>query len=127
MAEINVTIQNAGPQINANLNSAQAELSVSVQGAGPRGPQGNPGAPGPAPEIRDGYWWTYNWTSEQWENTGTKASAEYEIGSGLILDEASNTLRVDTATTVEEDNTRPITSAAVYTTVGNIEILLETI
>lgn len=51
----------------------------------------------------------------------------YEIGSGLILDEASNTLRVDTATTVEEDNTRPITSAAVYTTVGNIEILLETI
>lgn len=36
-------------------------------------------------------------------------------------------LRVNTAETVEEDNTLPVTSAAVHITVGNINALLETI
>ncbi len=36
-------------------------------------------------------------------------------------------LSVNTADAVEEDNTLPVTSAAVYTTVGNIEALLKTI
>ena len=36
-------------------------------------------------------------------------------------------LRVNTAGAVEQDNTLPITSAAVHTTVGNIEMLLGTI
>lgn len=36
-------------------------------------------------------------------------------------------LGVNTSDAVEEDNTLPITSAAVATTVGNIEILLKTI
>lgn len=36
-------------------------------------------------------------------------------------------LSVNTADAVTEDNTLPITSAAVHTTVGNIEILLMTI
>lgn len=36
-------------------------------------------------------------------------------------------LRVNTAPSVEQDNTLPITSAAVYTEVGNINALLETI
>lgn len=51
----------------------------------------------------------------------------YNIGAGLKLDTATNTLFVDTADAVEQDNTKPITSAAVYTTVGNIEVLLSTI
>lgn len=49
----------------------------------------------------------------------------YIIGDGLKLE--GRTLSVDTATEVQQDNTKPITSAAVYTTVGNIEALLETI
>lgn len=36
-------------------------------------------------------------------------------------------LSVNTAEDVEQDNTLPITSAAVHTTVGNIEVLLATI
>lgn len=36
-------------------------------------------------------------------------------------------LSVNTADAVEQDNTLPVTSAAVHTTVGNIEILLQTI
>lgn len=50
----------------------------------------------------------------------------YEIGNGLKVVDGT-TLEVDAADDVEQDNTLPITSAAVYTTVGNIEILLGTI
>lgn len=51
----------------------------------------------------------------------------YRIGAGLKLDVKTNTLSVDTADAVEAGNTKPITSAAVYTEVGNINALLATI
>ena len=51
----------------------------------------------------------------------------YNIGSGLKFDEKTNTLSVDTANEVEADNTKPITSAAVHETVGNIEAILRII
>lgn len=51
----------------------------------------------------------------------------YRIGDGLKLDTETNTISVDTADEVEQDNTRPVTSAAVATTVGNIEAILATI
>lgn len=54
-------------------------------------------------------------------------SGGYNIGPGLKLDAETNTLSVDTAEIVEKDNTKPITSAAVYTEVGNINALLATI
>ena len=46
----------------------------------------------------------------------------YKIGDGLKV--VNSTLMVDTADAVEEDNTRPVTSAAVYVEIGNIEALL---
>lgn len=46
----------------------------------------------------------------------------FEIGDGLKLE--NNILSVDTTDSVEEDNTKPVTSAAVYTEIGNIEALL---
>ena len=51
----------------------------------------------------------------------------YTIGHGLKLDAKTNTLSVDTADRMEQDNTLPITSAAVYVEVGNINALLKTI
>lgn len=48
-----------------------------------------------------------------------------KIGSGLKIQE--DVLSVDVATKAEEDNTKPITSAAVNTLVGNIDALLSTI
>lgn len=51
----------------------------------------------------------------------------WNIGEGLKLDTSTGTLSVDTATAVEPSNTKPITSAAVYTEVGNINALLATI
>ena len=60
-------------------------------------------------------------------STGGSGGGGYTIGDGLKLDAATNTLSVDTAEAVEKDNTKPVTSAAVYTEVGNINALLATI
>lgn len=60
-------------------------------------------------------------------NSGGGSGGGYNIGDGLKLDAATNTLSVDTAAAVEKDNTKPVTSAAVYTEVGNINALLATI
>lgn len=49
-----------------------------------------------------------------------------KVGDNLKID-AAGRLSVDTADAVEGDNTRPITAAAVFATVGNIELLLGTI
>ena len=58
---------------------------------------------------------------------GSGGGSKYNIGNGLKLDEKTNTLSVDTADEVEADNTKPITSAAVHETVGNIEAILRII
>lgn len=60
-------------------------------------------------------------------NSGGGTGGGYNIGDGLKLDSDTNTLSVDTADKVEQDNTKPVTSAAVYTEVGNINALLATI
>lgn len=49
-----------------------------------------------------------------------------KVGSNLRID-AGGRLSVDTADTAEEDNTKPITSAAVHVILGNIDVLLGTI
>lgn len=49
---------------------------------------------------------------------------DFKIGNGLLLDAETNTLSVDVANNAEKDNTRPISSAAVDTIVGNIGVLL---
>lgn len=48
------------------------------------------------------------------------------VGQNLLVTE-EGILSVDTASDAEEDNTRPITAAAVYTEIGNINVLLATI
>ena len=85
----------------------------------------NPPKPGP-----DGNWLIYNPETGEYEESDIPlpegGGFPYQIGNGLKVS-GGDTLEVDTATDVEQDNTLPITSAAVYTTVGNIEILLGTI
>ena len=58
---------------------------------------------------------------------GGGSGGGYNIGPGLKLDTETNTLSVDTADAVEKDNTKPVTSAAVFAEVGNINALLATI
>ena len=78
-------------------------------------PEGLPGQV--LTKTKDGNIWTFP----------SGGGGSYTIGAGLKLDLESNILSVDTAEIVEQDNTRPVTSAAVYTTVGNIDALLATI
>jgi hypothetical protein len=85
----------------------------------------NPPKPGP-----NGCWMIYDPDTGEYEESDIPlpeggGGIGYEIGHGLKVN--GNTLEVDTAEDVEQDNTLPITSAAVYSTVGNIEILLGTI
>lgn len=54
-------------------------------------------------------------------------TTSYNIGYGLKVDDKTNTLSVDTTNDVEEGNLKPITSAGVFATVGNIDELLKTI
>ena len=68
----------------------------------------------------------------EWNNVLDKPTASantlgiVKVGDNLLISN-DGVLSVDTANSVEQDNTRPITSAAVHTEVGNINALLETI
>lgn len=84
------------------------------------------------PEVSDtGYWKIFNPATGEYELSDIRLpiyeGTIFNIGDGLKLDKETNTLSVDVANEVAEDNTKPITSAAVYTTVGNIDVLLKTI
>ena len=57
---------------------------------------------------------------------GGSGSFYYKVGEGLKI-VGGDTLAVDTAAAVEQDNTKPVTSGEVYTEVGNINALLATI
>ena len=56
---------------------------------------------------------------------GGSGGPTYKAGDNIDI--TNNVISVITTDDVEEDNTKPITSAAVYTEVGNINILLQTI
>ena len=68
---------------------------------------------------------------EALENLKIQPATEHVLGGVIIGDNLKITeagvLSVHTADAAEEDNTKPITSAAVATQIGNIEILLGTI
>ena len=57
-------------------------------------------------------------------NSGGDSS--FKIDNTLTLS-PEGVLSVNTADVVEKDNTLPVTSAAVHTQIGNIELLLQTI
>lgn len=72
----------------------------------------------------------YDGTSSKWytiQKGGTllEEGVSFTTDNTLILE--NGVLRVNTTNEVAADNTLPITSAAVYTQVGNIEVLLNTI
>ena len=72
-------------------------------------------------------WYTITTSNTlQLEGTGGSGTS-FNIGSGLILNTETNTLSVDVADAAEEDNTRPISSVAVYSQIGNIAAILDTI
>ena len=94
---------------------------------GPKGPQGEQGPAGIVVQETEPTGPEHPvWVNPKGSSSGGSGGG-YNIGSGLKLDAATNTMSVDTAAAVEKDNTKPVTSAAVYTEVGNINALLATI
>ena len=59
-------------------------------------------------------------------NVSVRASGDFSLGHTLMWDKQGR-LAVQVADEAEADNTLPITAAAVYTELGNIEVLLSTI
>ena len=59
-------------------------------------------------------------------NMSVQASGDFSLGHALMWDKQGR-LAVQVADEAEADNTLPITAAAVYTEIGNIEVLLGTI
>lgn len=62
---------------------------------------------------------------EYFEENPIDTGVDFEVDNTLTLD--NGILSVNTTNDMEQDNTLPITSAGVFATVGNIEVLLKTI
>lgn len=119
-------IPSAVIEMNVQPDIPRAEIEIEVSGPGR---PGKDGAPGYTPQRGVDYWTEAdrreirNYVEDQIANAG---GVHFTTDETLIMSE-DGVLSVNTATEVDPDNTRPITSAAVHTTVGNIEILLSTI
>lgn len=60
------------------------------------------------------------------ETDDEETMSEYNIGAGLQLDAGTNTLSVNAASAVEEGNTNPVMSTAVWELIGNLSDLTTT-
>lgn len=61
------------------------------------------------------------------EGSGSGGGGGVDFTTDDTLSLTNGVLSVNTTSEIESDNTLPITSAGVYATVGNIEVLLKTI
>jgi hypothetical protein len=77
-------------------------------------------------ELAKGYADTASEIIASIPTAGANTLGLIKVGNNLKID-TNGVLSVDTATNVEQDNTKPVTSAAVHTQLGNIEALLATI
>ena len=121
-------------------------VKVQIAESGPRGLPGNDGyTPIKGTDYFDGIKGAdglsayevavkngFEGTEQEWANSlggfYTLPVATQTLLGGIMVGEnlkiVGGVLSVDTATEVEQDNTRPVTSAAVHTELGNIEVLL---
>ena len=77
----------------------------------------------PTPDVYNQIMELLNNIADGGKPATTERLGVVQIGENLKIT-AEGVLSVDTATEVEQDNTKPITSAAVHTEIGNIEVLL---
>lgn len=65
--------------------------------------------------------------SEYWQLSASAGEGGTDIIPGDDLEIVNGVLNIIKATSADQDNTHPITAAAVYTEIGNINVLLQTI
>lgn len=112
-------------EIMVDIKDEGLVLNVSIAASGPPGPPGE-GVPEYS-EADNGKYLRVMDGAPQWAEGSGGGGGDFPYVLGPTLKVIDNTLDVNTADDVQQDNTLPITSAAVYATVGNIEILLGTI
>lgn len=108
-------VRNDGSEIVIEYNDVLAQWAESLFGAGDSAVQ----------RIKE----AEQAALEAIENAGGSSSGggtSFEVDNQTLIME-DGVLRVNTTNNVEQDNTQPITSAAVYATVGNIGAILDTI
>lgn len=119
-------------RINAELGREAAEAArvafyESILLAKERGELN--GVDGITPKLRinsvTNYWETSYDDGDSWVSLGVEASVKFTTDETLTLE--NGVLSVNTTDSPEGDSTLPITAGAVYTQLGNIEILLGTI
>lgn len=78
-------------------------------------------------EVDDGSLFLLSGTERISDGIPISGGVNFTTDGTLTLDPTTKVLSVNTADAPDANNTLPITAAAVHTTVGNIEVLLETI
>ncbi len=119
-----VRVDNAAQQKSGVSNAYADEQNIELENSSVTVPASGKGVPAGG---TSGQVLTKNSDEDydaKWEDPS--AGGMPALGNGLYLD-ADGRLAVDVVNAVESDNTRPITSAAVAVSVGNIEVLLSTI
>lgn len=110
-------------KIIGKISDAGLKIETTILGAGPQGPQGLPGEAGPQGEKGD-----KGDKGEKGDPADLTIATDtilggIKVGENLKID-GNGVLSVDTTANVSQDNTKPVTSAAVHVQLGNVETLL---
>lgn len=109
-----------GIAVKHGYSGTEEEWLLSLKGE--KGDKGDKGDPGP---VGNAVWGQITGTLSNQSDLYNALSGKQEaftIGENLKL--VNGVLSVDTANAVEQDNTKPVTSAAVHVEIGNIEAIL---
>lgn len=110
MTKSHFLLQEVQPKLTVQLRETVFAVKTAV--SGPRGRSAYEIA------LEQGF----EGSEEQWLDS---LKGGFQVGSGLVME--AGVLSVNCAQSVEQDNSLPVTSAAVFTEIGNIDSLLESI
>lgn len=124
-----IGVISSGDQLAGEIDNTAVDIQVIIAAAGPKGDMPDHQIVGnqvrfQKPDGTWGDWITLSTGGGTVEIASENTLGVIKVGQNLKID-ANGVLSVDTANTVEQDNTKPVTSAAVHTQLGNIEALLE--
>jgi len=120
---VDVSIFGVNPETGARLTTEPVEIRINRSGFTSTGETPIPPTPDLYAQLLQK---VEEIVKEGLSGGGGSGGTSFEV-DGKTLKVENGVMFVNTADTVEADNTLPVTSAAVQTTVGNINALLETI
>lgn len=123
MREFDIGINQKSVTFNVEMSSERKEKSITLPG---ELVFGVPGKSAYEYAREGGYTGSEEEFRKKMAELGNfTGGVDFEIDASLTLE--NGILSVNTTNSMEQNNTLPITSAGVFATVGNIEVLLKTI